>query len=204
MIDSIGDSHAESTFRGIPEVATHHLGPLTMKRAAHDDDYFLASGVARLDLDPSDVLIVSCGEADVRCFIKPELDAKRAAPEDLLLPLVDRYLHRLQRLEANGARLGVLSIIPPATYTNVCAFRQAMIYQFPPTGTDAERAHYTRVMNQRLQEGCASRGLLYVNVYTEYADDDGMLIPEQSDGGVHIGDTLQVRKVLSRMELISC
>jgi len=202
MIHVIGDSHAESTFKGIPEVTTHHLGPLTMKRAAHEDDYFLAAGVAALALGPGDVLIVSCGEADVRCFLKPEIDAKHAAPEDLILPLVDRYLSRVAALAAKGALLGVLSAIPPATYTNVVAFRQTMVYQFPPTGTDEERAHYTRIMNRRLREGCAARGLLYVDIYTEYADDDGMMIYEQSDGMVHVGDTLQAREVLSCMGLL--
>lgn len=202
MIHSIGDSHADFTFRGVPGVMIHHLGPLTMKRAAHMDDYFLATGVREIDLCPDDVLIVSAGEGDVRCFLKPELDAKRITPEALLAPLVATYLDRLLALETNGARVGVLSITPPVTYTTVHAFRQINTYQFPPTGTDAERAEYTHVLNDLLRHGCQARGLLFVDTYSEYVDDDGMLIAEQSDGQVHIGDTEQVHVLLIRMGLL--
>jgi hypothetical protein len=202
MIHSIGDSHSDFTFRGIPGVAIHHLGPLTMKRAAHADDYFLNEGVREIGLLPSDTLIVSAGEGDVRCFLKPELDAKQITPAALLPPLVDRYLDRVRGLEVNGARVGVLSITPPVTYTAVHAFRQVNTYQFPPTGTDAERAEYTRVLNDLLAHGCQTRGLLFIDTYSEYVDDDGMLIAEQSDGQVHIGDTSQVHVLLIRMGLL--
>lgn len=202
MIHSIGDSHADFTFRGIPGVTIHHLGPLTMKRAAHADDYFLASGVREIGLCPEDTLIVSAGEGDVRCFLKPELDAKQMTPTALLAPLVDCYLDRVLTLDVNGARVGVLSITPPVTYTAVHAFRQVNTYQFPPTGTDEERAEYTRVLNDLLRQGCQTRGLIFVDTYSEYVDDDGMLIAEQSDGQVHIGDTSQVHVLLIRMGLL--
>jgi hypothetical protein len=202
MIHSIGDSHSESTFAGIPGVVSHHIGPLTMKRAAHEDDYFLATGVREIGLQSTDTLIVSCGEGDVRCFLKPELDAKQLTPEVLLAPLVDHYLDRVLALDVNGARVGVLSITPPVSHTTAHAFRRRMNYQFPPTGTDAERAQYTRVFNDLLARGCQARGLLFVDTYSEYVDDDGMLIAEQSDGGVHIGDTSQVHVLLIRMGLL--
>jgi hypothetical protein len=219
MIHSVGDSHCMFTFSGISEVAIHHLGPVTMKRMGtgkiraqslaetglvceserivHLDDSLVPDTVRGLRLTPTDVLIVSCGEGDVRCFIKPYLTCKAVPMETYLQDLVNDYLDRVGTLEVNGARIGILSIPPPAPYA------RAIHPQIAPTGTDGERVLYTRTINGMLSQGCAQRGYLFIDVYSLYADENGMLTTALSDGGVHILDTTRVRNLLTDKGLIS-
>jgi hypothetical protein len=190
-------------------VAIHHIGPITMKRVGRGfyrdqedttgrhylKDTVLLSAIQDCELQASDVLLLSCGEGDVRCFIKAQLDDHPITLESLLRILVDRCLERLKTFNINGCRVGILSITPPTTYARAMG-------EMEPGGTDAERAQYTRTINGLLAQGCRDRGLLFIDTYSRYVDENGMLILALSDGGVHIKDNSRVRALLAEMELI--
>jgi hypothetical protein len=209
MIHVVGDSHTEYTFAGVDGVTIHHLGPMSMKRIGrgfHRDpedetgtryfkDTILTNAIRGMELESGDVLIFSCGEGETRCFIKPQLECNILSLEELLQILVDRYLDRIKTFARNGVRVGVLCITPPTTYERAMG-------KYEPAGTDEERVHYTRVFNRILADGCRARGLLFVDTYSSYANERGMLIEELSDGGVHIGDTSRVRPILVEMGLL--
>lgn len=195
MIHTIGDSHSDFTFRNIPNVTIHHIGPLTMRRIAFKTDTLLEETIATCNLQPGDVVVLSFGEGDCRCFIKPKLVdglTAQAYCEDM----VSHYFERLATLETNGARLATLSITPPAPY------ERAYLKDWPPQGSDGERAMFTKTINDLLRVGCEQRGWLHINSYAEYVGSDGMLPQEGSDGGVHIYDTAKVRVLLTKMGLL--
>ena len=225
MIHVIGDSHAYFTFSDIPGVGFHPLGPVTMKRIGsgrkrkhfspedglvlggdeieHVEDTLLLDTVQAINPQPGDVLVLSCGEGDVRCFIKPQLAAKQLSPEELLKPMAERYVERVAALETNGARVAILSIPPPAPYERCwnMVFPPSQL-NLPPAGTDGERATYTRMLNYYVACYCHERGLLFIDIHSKYANADWMLMAELSDGGVHIKDTALVREVLHMMGLL--
>lgn len=223
MIHTYGDSHAVYTFRGVPWTVPHALGPITMRRIAsgrtrkdreliyalseadteHVDDTLLQDAVRDTALGPTDVVIVSCGEGDVRCFLKPQLDHDRTTAEVYVPVMVANYVNRVAALDTRGARTGVLSVPPPAPYERSWGIQwPPSQLNVPPAGGDAERAYYTRLINHYLARGCVARGLLFVDVHAKYANDEGMLICELSDGGVHIGDTTLVCEVLKELGVL--
>lgn len=208
MIHVIGDSHSVFTFAGIDGVTIHHIGPVTMKRIGRGffrdpedstgrhylKDTVLTNEILGMELKPSDVLIFSCGEGETRCFIKPQLECNSISLEELLQFLADRFLDRIKLFGRDGVCVGVLSIVPPTTYDRAMG-------EMEPAGTDEERALYTRTLNAILERGCRDRGLLFLDVYSRYVDEHGMMILELSDGGVHIKDNSRVRSVLAEMGL---
>jgi hypothetical protein len=195
-VHTIGDSHAVYTFDQIKGVATHTIGPVTMKRIGYREDELLPAAVKQLPLRPTDVLILCFGEPDVRCYVKPQLEHRPVTLAALLQDLVDRYLDAAVVLPANGARVAVLSVTPPANFDRA---RHPLI---DPNGTDAERAEYTRVINTLLAHGCQARNLMFIDVYSVFTDDQGMLPPAVSDEFVHITDTARVRRLLIEMEVL--
>lgn len=57
---------------------------------------------------------------------------------------------------------------------------------YPFLGTDQERLNYVLYFNKKLKEYCDYNNFLFFDVYDKYSDNDGFLIPEYSDGHVHI------------------
>ena len=222
MIFAIGDSHAWFTFAGIPGVKFIPLGPVTMKRigsgrvrtspppelglflgdrwgdvdVVYGPDTALVDAVQKIQPQPGDVLILSCGESDVRCFIKYQVE-NGADLDELLGGMVAAYIERAATLEVNGARVAISSITPPTTRERCSDLR------FPAGGTDEERVVYTRKLNALLAAGCPPRGLLFIDTFDKYADENGMIRLELSDGGVHVKITDSTRDVLRDMGLIS-
>lgn len=194
MIHAIGDSHSTRTFVGIPGVVVHHLGPVTMNRIGRPEEPLLGNAVAAIKLAPTDVLVFCFGEIDARVHIKIQTEYRKL--EEVVGDLVARYLDRVALLNSQGARRVVLSVTPPTTT------QRAYNFDVPVEGTDGERVHYTRRLNQLLAEGCHKRGLTFLDVYPEYADPNGMLLVPLADECVHIKDTSRVRKVMQGMGLL--
>lgn len=212
MIHSIGDSHAYYTFAGIPGVLFQPLGPVTMRRLGsgrvrkghkagedycpdktgveYEPDTLLQSKISRINPNPSDVIIISCGEGDVRCFIKPHLERTGEDVEPFLAALATAYVARMTALDANGARIGIASITPPTTR------ERASTVHWPAAGTDAERVSYARTINRTLAEKCAKHGLLFVDTYADFSDADGMIRIDLADKGVHVRHTQESARML--------
>lgn len=178
MIHTLGDSHAALSFRCVPGVTTHHIGPVTMARAGHPGDDVIATALAQVPLIPGDVLILCFGEIDVRCHVKQRTDRKPAGV--ILACWALDYLDRVAAIQIEGVRVGVMSVVPPAPRS------RADTPSFPVTGSDEDRAAYTAILNRMLAVWCRVRGLLYLDVYSRVVDEHGLLRREFSDGSVHV------------------
>ncbi len=197
MIYAIGDSHSAYTFKDVPGVDVRRIGPVTLKRVGYMEDTLVPSVVSLIEPTPEDTLIFCFGEIDMRCYVKPVLELKKDATEDgLLLDWVERYVAVLESLDMNGARIAVMSVVPPATK------RLAETLHRHVGGTDEERAGYTRTLNSHLERLCGERGWLYLDVYSLYADSKGMLPAKRIDSHVHIKDTRPVRQLLVKAGLL--
>lgn len=197
MIYTIGDSHCDFSFKDIPGVLVHRIGPITLKRIGHLEDDLLVSTIQELKLQLNDTIILCFGEIDVRCFVKPNLLRKNNDLQGLLQNWVTKYLIKASTVSTNGAKVAIMSVPPPAYLIN--------IYQnetFPVSGTDEERAYYTSELNKILNIECVKYNLLYVDVYSKYKDEQGMLIKDKSDGAVHILDNSYVKDILIEIGLL--
>ena len=58
-------------------------------------------------------------------------------------------------------------------------------------------------LNQLLADGCRGLGLLFLDIFDEYADENGMLRVDLADESVHVKDTTRVHAVLRRIGLVT-
>lgn len=208
----MGDSHSR-LFAGIPGAVCIHIGPITMRRMAYQKDSLMQDTVTSLMTgtpfseyvrgicttspgNPVDVIAFSFGEGDVRCFITKTAETLKMDVDAYLSDLVDNCLKRLAAFEMHGARCAILSIPPPAVY------KRAFVPNWPPQGSDAERSSWTKKINSMLAARSPAYGILFIDIYSEYAGPDGMLPLEVSDRRVHIADKTRLTALLTKMKLI--
>lgn len=187
-------------YNQIPGVIIHHLGPITMERIGHPDDTSLPK-IKNLTI--GDVVAVHFGEIDCRCHVSNRSKSLKKTTDEFLLYLAERYITKLvsyRKTLPDGVILCVISIVPPI-------YKKASgRTQLPINDTDEERSSNVKKLNEQLRLLCSQKDLTYLDVYSLYADKNGMLPPGQSDGpqsvvskhlkGVHIGDCAPLKKHL--------
>lgn len=185
VLRTVGDSHCKWSFIGVPGVHAHWLGPVTMHRIGRDG----------LDLSevPNDGRTLLCfGEIDVRCHLGVHSQDHPGGTSGVISDLSGKFLQAALNC---GRRVAVMSVVPPAYVDST-----PQHWDLPVHGSDEDRSLLTRELNESLRMGCLEHGLEYLDVHAAYADEDGMLPPELSDGNVHIGDPSRLRKLLEEMK----
>lgn len=177
MIHTFGDSHCQSGWAELHCVENHWMGPWTAYSVGN-------SGLdkLRVTVPPGNTAIFCFGEIDCRCHMN------RFVTEgvmDVAGPLVERYFDTLLlNAELNpGAQFGVQTVTPA-----VHRFGLREDGDYPFRGTDDERRSYVFCFNVLYRLWCKKLGWLCVDVHDAYADKDGFLNREYSDGSVHIKD----------------
>jgi hypothetical protein len=198
MIFTTGDSHAQWTFNCIPGVKVHSVSMITMHRVGRMDDNLIPEAVAAMNMQPGDWLILACGEIDCRCHIKLQLEKQGVPLEELLRVLVDGFIERATTLPLNGARLAITSVPPPVPTGKI--YHAGVL--LPLEGSNEERVLYVTTLNRMLAAECEKLGLPFIDVYTPYADGQGLLRPEPSDGSVHIRDNAAVRERMRQLGIL--
>ena len=64
----------------------------------------------------------------------------------------------------------------------------AITHEYPFVGTDEERTRFTNKVNFLIKVYCDKYNFIYFNPYYHYADKNGILKSELSDGNVHLGE----------------
>jgi len=185
-IHTMGDSHCFIPFEKTPGFTTHWLGPVTLKRIGHPNETLLLDSVASIQFAPEDSLLLCFGEIDMRCWVDVHVKNRGRQPQPLLQEWIDLYLDKASQLTPKPAILG---IVPPAPKLRIDRD------EFPVAGSDQERAAYTILANHILSQGCAQRNLPFVDI-SVYADPQGMLRYELSDGIVHIASNTLLLKAI--------
>jgi len=194
---SVGDSHAAFTFMHIPRVIRLGFGPVTMHRIGRDGlkGFLLFSAKSMLwprsVVRPGDDIFFSFGEIDCRCHVALQVALGRSEDE-VIETLATAYIDALQEERTAGVRFWIVSVTPPADASRLKHFKS-----FIPTGSDEQRARITRLLNETIRALAAERGFSYLDVYSAYADKEGMLPIDSSDGLTHIGDTSAVARLLA-------
>lgn len=183
QFNTIGDSHCIFSFKDIPNVQTHHIWMVTMHRIGIEKIKFKSFNVQ------SEGWLITCfGEIDVRWHIGKQVRDGREE-EEVLDTLVYNYVEALKENLKDYPNICVMEIVPPAYSCNVSS-------EYGFVGTDKERARYCSGINHRLRQTCEKNNLKVLEIHEHYADSGGMLIPELSDGSIHIGDNNAVKNLL--------
>jgi hypothetical protein len=193
MIHSVGDSHARCSFAGIPEVVTHEIGPITMEsvgkpRPGISSSEMLDMIIENQGITEQDTVILCFGEIDIRSKIQPRIEA--GEKEDFIIGQIT-YDYMMTVACSKYKNKMILSITPSAS-----SAEQWNNPSFPFLGTDKDRARFTKKMNEHLRKQCKEINIPFLDVYDNYKDENGMIIPSLSDGSVHIGNTSFVKEAL--------
>lgn len=189
-----GDSHAWNGWAEWPvwkiepnRVVIYHMGPVLAYTVG-------AKGIDRMNLKDhstirsGDVAVFSFGEIDCRTHISRHIQPDRPY-QTIIDDIVAKYFECIklnaERYDAaNPLKIWVYSVPPPA-------YRDSIMEQdkFPVSASDDERKQYVLYFNSKLREVCQKYAYGFFDVHDAYADKNGMLNRELSDGTVHIRDS---------------
>jgi hypothetical protein len=176
-IHVIGDSHAQE-FSTIQKCEIHYLGPRTMHRIGRDGLALL--NFQALGIEENDVVVLAFGEIDVRCHIGRQRDLFSRDLDEVIDTLLDNYFHAISSNRSQYACIHV------AVYTATPPISLATNIGYESYGSVRDRVFITKTLNQKLIQKAHSLDIAVIDVYDSYADVEGILIPEYSDGSVHI------------------
>lgn len=183
-IYTVGDSHAIHAWLKIPGVSARSVGPMLM----HSFNEARAAHIIQ-DIPEEGIIVFSWGEIDCRCHVKKHEPWKETVDK-----LAADYIATILEMTKNsGQEVWVYNVLPPP--------RKGTFIEsegFPLVGTDEERLAYARRMNYRLRKGCEANGLVFVDVFEDYADENGFLRFDMSDGHVHIEDEKPLARWIER------
>ena len=186
MIYTIGDSNACTGWGEIPAgVTAIWLGPVLMFTFGKSE--YMVSALETLDLKEGDSIIYSFGSIDCRAhvkkFVKDGLSYKQ-----IIEALVDGYMATVRRNTRHYKGLDIntciYTVLPPTHNGEVEAIE---VLSHPFLGSDEERKEYCEYTNLKIGEACEREGFMCFDVYKEYSDDQGFLLPEYSSD-MHIAD----------------
>ena len=141
------------------------------------------------DVKDGDIVIFAFGEIDCRCHIKKQMERQGAEAEVVIEKLVLSYIDAIQEIMRPYPKCTVFvqSITPAVRKTSTT---ENPMYPF--VGSDAERRSYVKIFNEICQREVVSRfkfpegRIHFLDVWKPYADKDGFLRGDMSDGHVHI------------------
>lgn len=198
-IHAIGDSHSGTLH---PWCNAINCGAETIYTLTTGRTERIILGLVELGQISRDAMWIFCfGEIDIRCHVHNQIHVKKRNEQEVLTKLVDDYLAKITTLHDD---IAVMSVVPPVYYDNrkheVDSDPASLIYQI--RGSDEERSRYTEFLNSYLKSKCEERGIQYLDIYTLYKDEKGMLPIDISDGNVHILNRAKVEVFLKSLQLI--
>ena len=91
---------------------------------------------------------------------------------------MERYGETIRRLKKDGFAVCVHGI-PPAA-------RQSFVSNLPFLGTPEQRSEISREFNRKLGDFCQGNGILYIDVQSISADENGFMNKEYASDEVHL------------------
>lgn len=206
-IHVFGDSHSW-LYRHLPGAIVHFLiSGVTMHRIGRD-----GLSIFKLDtlaIKPGEALAFIFGEVDVRAHIARQRDKFDRDPNEVIDTLVARYMLALSDVKKAYplSPIVVVSVSPPMgdDYPNFNRY----ILDYPP-GPEPDRIVWTVQMNRALRKRALELGFGYLDQYTPFVDERGLLNLSMTNDGLHLipnppsGDVQELRcefSVVGQFEL---
>jgi len=183
IIHVIGDSHLRPFVFRSPFLL-HHISQATAYNLNKDNSFsqskrYLNSFLPRID-KKRDVLLLVFGEIDARVhiYLQYKKHDGKISMARMIEATVEKYGETIRRLKDDGFAVCVHGI-PPAA-------RQNFASDLPFLGTPEQRSEISREFNRRLGDFCQNNGILYIDVQSISADEDGFMKNEYAADEVHL------------------
>ncbi len=180
MIHTIGDSHSMFGWNQCKGVIIHHIGPLLCY--SFGKDKLNRINLKRYNVADGDTVIFCLGEIDCRCHIQKHLN-EYVTYKEVINNLISEYICAILENSKQYANITVCiyNVVPPCKKEDTI---ENSVYPF--LGSNEERKMYTKYFNELCKVECIKHNFLFIDVYDSYADYEGYLNKELSDGHVHI------------------
>lgn len=149
------------------------------------------------EVKEQNVVIFSFGEIDCRCHVKRH--CKDGDYKSVIDPIIENYINAINANVNQFASLKtcVLSVTP-AVKKNGCLENP----DYPFEGSDEERKLYVKYFNKQLSAKCIKHKYTFIDIYDLYADSQGFLKTDLSDGNVHIKNPAPLFMTLKLYKII--
>jgi hypothetical protein len=174
MIYIYGDSHGMFNMKNFDLPHTNISQPsITMYRIGRDNKII---NFDTSHLGENNTYIFFYGEVDCRCHIGKQISLG-CRLEDIIKELVSKYFKTIGNNIRVYRKIIICSITPPSSKNKYESIHGPITHEFPFIGTDEERVLYTK-----------EYGYIFLDIYEDYSDSNGLLIFKKSDTNVHIND----------------
>lgn len=175
----IGDSHCKF---GWQNIIFNWLRGRTCYRFGKKNlqDFNIRHLVQDCGLWNGDIIIFTVGEVDCRCHVHKHISPSRSY-KDVIDDLIINYMETVKLLVSDvGLSLYVYiyNIVPPR--------KSSYDPERPIMACKEDRLKFVKYFNSKLKEECKKNGFGFFDIYDKYADEEGYLIYEFSDGFHHI------------------
>lgn len=200
----IGDSHTQFCFRDIPNIEIYRIHGITVRRLGHAEENIIKDLLSEINFIDNDTFIFSCGEVDIRRYAHTILEhMKNITYEELFSKWIENFLNNITKLKIGNAKIACLSIVPPIYSKNAPEkINEPLEKSCFAIGTDEERLKYVIKYNSLLSKKCREKNLLYINIYSKYKDEFGMLKNENTHTTIHVIDSNPTYDILKEMKLL--
>jgi hypothetical protein len=183
IIHVIGDSHLRPfTFRS--PFLLHHISQATAHNLNKDNSFsrskqYLNSFLPAID-KRRDVLLLVFGEIDARVhiYLQYEKNNRKTSIGKLLDATVARYGETIGKLKDDGFAVCVHGL-PPAA-------RKDFESELPFLGSPEQRSEISREFNEKLKEFCLKSEVVFIDMQSIAADENGFIKKEYAADEVHL------------------
>jgi hypothetical protein len=160
------------------EFRINWFGSKTMHSVARDG--LNALDIKNFGVQEEDVAVFVFGEIDARCHVGKQRDNKHRDLDEIIETLARNFMKTIQLNKSpfNNLHIVIVSIMPPTNN----AFNES----YPYHGTLEDRVLITQALNARLCALCIEYQFDFLDLYTHYANNQGFLDNDLSDGVVHV------------------
>jgi lysophospholipase L1-like esterase len=183
IVHIIGDSHVRPFVFRSPFMI-HHISQATAYNLNKDNSFsqskkYLNSFLSRIDRE-KDVLLLVFGEIDARVhiYLQYRKNDGKISIEKIIEATVEKYGEAIRRLRDDGFAVSVHGI-PPAA-------RKQFVPALPFLGSPEQRSEISRMFNQKLGQFCQKNGILYIDVQSISADENGFIKKKYLADEVHL------------------
>lgn len=183
VVHAIGDSQS-GVLVGVWPFVVHNIAPMTAYNLASPTSSTRSRrrllGALRQADPHRDIVLLIAGGTDCRLHIYDHhLRSSGERPlEELARDTVVRYGEAIDMMKDRGFRVAVQSVVG-AAHTDG--------HDFAHCGDIVTRGRIARVFNAELERWCRERSVDYVDLFSQVADDRGVLHPWMASDGLHLG-----------------
>ncbi len=183
VVHVIGDSHVRPFVFRSPFLV-HHISQATAYNLGKDNSFsqskeHLNSFLRGINKE-RDILLLVFGEIDARVQIYSQYmkNNRRISVERIIEATVDKYGETISRLSTDRFAVCIHGI-PPAARENFAT-------NLPFLGSPEQRSRISREFNRKLSEFCRENGIMYIDVQSISADENGFIKKRYANDEIHL------------------